>query len=437
MIHVIRQKIADSRNVTIPDYTRRDVYVPGIKGKVLAVIGMRRTGKSTFLWQLLHDRLTRGASRESQLYFSFEDERLYGMSTAELDAIIEEFYRQSPGLREKEKCSFFFDEIQSVPQWERFVRRLIDTENAEVFISGSSSRLLSRELATSMRGRALEVLVHPFSFREYLRHLGIEPRDSVGVYSKSERSLLEKSFRDYLRDGGFPEAIKAEGRDRAQLLRSYVDTAILRDVIERYNVSHPAALRWLVRHLLSNAAGTFSISKFYNDLRSQGMAVAKDTLYDYLSHLEDAFLVRILPIETDSQRRRIVNPRKVYPVDTGLIAQYSGSSKENTGHALECCILLELERRGARLSYVKNETATEVDFCARYHDARCELIQVCADMENEEVLKREVRGLIDASIAMPEAVCRIITLENSRPKDLPDNIIWSCAVSWLLGFDSY
>ena len=170
MREVIRQKIVDSLAAPVPDFTRRDVRLPGVKGKAVAVIGMRRTGKTTFLWQVLADRLAKGTAREGLLYFSFEDERLAGMAAGDLQLLVEEYYRLHPEWRgERKRAVLLLDEIQVVPGWETFARRLLDAERVELLLSGSSARLLSREVATSMRGRAMEALVHPFSFRECLR----------------------------------------------------------------------------------------------------------------------------------------------------------------------------------------------------------------------------------------------------------------------------
>ena len=432
MREVIQKKIVDSLASPIPKFTRRDIYVPNLRGKAIAVIGMRRTGKSTFLWQLLSDRLAKGSSRESLLYFSFEDERLTGMKAVDLQLLVEEFYRLHPGIRDKKTAVFFLDEIQVVSGWESFVRRLLETEKIELFISGSSARLLSREVATSMRGRAVEAIVHPFSFREYLRHVGREPENEPDRLPKSQRSFLEKDLREYLSTGGFPESVGVEPRDRFHLLRGYVDTALLRDVIERHGVSHPIALRWMIHHLLANAAGSFSINKFYNDLRSQGIPIAKDTLHEYLAYLEDAFLVRSISISSGSERRRMVNPRKVYPIDMGLITLFDPSGKLNIGHALETCVMLELERRGAEVSYVKNAAGSEVDFLAQYHDGRRELIQVCSEMDTPDVRKREIQGLIDASAENKAASAHLIVLNSERPSDIPKSIKLHTASAWLL-----
>lgn len=288
----IRAKVVDGLEMDIPAFTRRDVYVPDIRNKVFAVIGMRRSGKTTFLWQCLADRLAGGVPRNALLYFNFEDERLAEMGADDLQLVVEEYFSLHPQWRDKRVVTFMLDEIQVIKGWETFVRRLLDTEKIELFVSGSSARLLSREVATSMRGRTIEVLVHPFSFREVLRHCDAEPALPFTDMPKAGRSIVEKHFRDFLVNGGFPEAQGLSPRDRIALLRTYVDVAVLRDVIERHGVTNPSALRWLLRHLLGNSASAFSIQKFHHALKSQGMAIAKNTLHDYLAHLQDAFLVR-------------------------------------------------------------------------------------------------------------------------------------------------
>jgi hypothetical protein len=431
---LIRQKIVDSLAAPVPVFTRRDVKMPAIKGKAIAVVGMRRTGKSTFMWQVLSDRLAQGVSREGLLFFGFEDERLAGMHTADLQILVEEYYLLHPEWRDRRRATFFLDEIQVVPGWELFARRLLDTEKIDLFISGSSAKLLSREVATSMRGRAMEALVHPFSFREYLRHVSREPATIPGRLSKAARSALQKDLHVYLIDGGFPETVGADIRDRAQLLKGYVDSALLRDVVERHEVSHPVVLRWLVRHLLANAAGSFSVNKFYGDLHSQGIPVAKDTLHAYLGYLEDAFLIRTVSLFSGSERRRMVNPRKVYPVDPGLIPLFDRTGRRNIGHSLETCVMLELERRGAEIGYVRNSTGSEVDFLATYPEGRRELIQVCADMRSPDVREREIGAL---TIALHEhkhkhLTAHLVGLEPVPPPEIPPTVSWHAADEWLL-----
>jgi hypothetical protein len=428
----LRQKIVDSLDAPLPALTRRDIRLPGIRGKAVAVIGMRRAGKTSFLWQELADRRAAGVAREGLLYLSFEDERLAGMAARDLNLVVEEYYRLQPDWRDRRRATFFLDEIQVVPGWEVFARRLLDSEQIDLFLSGSSAKLLSREVATSMRGRAVETLVYPFSFREALRHQGREPEKPPERLTKAERSYLEKALLNYLDAGGFPEAQGLESRDRQELLKGYVDVVLLRDVIERHAVSHPIALRWMVRQLLGNPAGAFSVNKFYGDLKSQGIAVAKDTLHSYLAHLEDAFLMRMVSIATDSERRRMVNPRKVYPIDPGLTPIFDRSGKANLGHALETCVLLELDRRGAEVSYVHTPEGREVDFLARYPSGREELVQVCASLDDPDTREREIRALIEAAPHHPGAARSLIALDIPATLDIPPGIVLHRATDWLL-----
>jgi predicted AAA+ superfamily ATPase len=432
MQDLVRQKIVDSLAAAPPPLTRREVRLPRVRGKAVAVIGPRRAGKTFFLWQVMAERLAAGAPRESLLYFNFEDERLAEMAASDLGLVVEEYYRLHPEFRDRRRALFLLDEIQEVAGWEKFARRLLDTEQVELFITGSSARLLSREVATSMRGRAVEALVLPFSFKEFLRHRGAEPSHAANRLTKAQRSALDKHLREYLVSGGYPEAQELDERDRFELLRGYVDAAMLRDVIERHAVSHPVALRWMLRQLLGNAGGAFSVNRFYGDLRSQGIPIAKDTLHAYLSHLEDAFLVRTVPIATDSQRRRMVNPRKSYPIDPGLIPVFDRSGKANVGHALETAVALELERRGAEIAYVRTAENFEVNFFARYPAGKPELIQVCADLRSRETLERETRALLAAGGEHPHASLHLVTLSTEAVRTPPENISLHSATGWLL-----
>lgn len=429
---LLRLKLAESLTAPIRTLTPRDIRLPRVAGKAMAVIGVRRGGKTSFLQRRMADRLAGGLPRESQLLLGLEDERLVGMTAADLGWLLEEHERQLPGLRQS-GLSVYLDEVQLVSGWEVLVRRLMDTGGVEVFVSGSSAKLLSREVATSLQGRAMEVLVHPFSFRETLRHAGQEPHDAWDRMSPSERAGLDAALRSYLEVGGFPEAQQTERRDRLALLKGYVDIMVLRDVIERHGVSNTQALRWLQRHLLSTPGGGFSVKKLYDSLRSQGVPVAKDTLYEYLDHLQDAFLVRTVGMHSTSERQRMANPRKAYPVDSGLIPLYTRAGREQQGRALETAILLELERRAYSVDWMRTREGWEVDFFAERAGDPPLLVQVSMETEADQTWEREVRSLESASRAFPEATALLVTLDSSPPlRELPAPIRWMPAGRWLL-----
>jgi uncharacterized protein len=270
-----------------PPLTRRDASLPAVPGKVHAVIGMRRAGKTTFLRQLQAGR-RESLPPERAVFVSFDDDRLSDLEADQLGLLLEEYYRRYPELRGRETVHWFLDEIQLVAGWERFVRRVMDSEQVEIVVSGSSARMLSREVHTSLRGRGIETVIRPFSFREFLRHRGEEPEQDATRWTAQERSLVEKRFREYLLEGGFPETQGLAPSLRIELLQGYVDTVLFRDVVERYGVSQVAALRWLVRQCLRNLAGSFSVHRLHLDLKAQGHGVAKDAVHALPAQLRAA-----------------------------------------------------------------------------------------------------------------------------------------------------
>ncbi len=412
--------------------THRDAVLPAVPGKAHAVIGMRRAGKTTFLRQLQAE-WRNSISPERVVYLSFDDDRLADLPKEQLGLLLEEYYRRYPELRGRETVRWLLDEIQLVNGWERFVRRVLDTERVEVVVSGSSAKMLSREVHTSLRGRGMETVIRPFSFREFMRHRGTEPARHVYEFTAVDRSLIEKEFREYLAVGGFPEAQGLSGELRVDLLQGYVDTVLFRDIVERYGITQIAALRWLTRQCLRNPAGSLSVHRLYLDLKAQGLGVAKDALHAMMGHLQDAFLISTVMLATDSERRRNSNPRKVYPVDTGLIGAFDLSGRTNTGHAIETLVVHELQRRKADIGYVRTTKGYEVDFYARFPDGKEELIQVCADTGSAETIEREMRALKDASADFPRAQQRFLTLTLDQLSAMNvKGIVSQTVYEWLL-----
>ena len=434
---VLQEKLhVGTTHIDMQAFTRRDVQLPIIAQKVHAVIGMRRAGKTIYLRQRQQE-WQRNHGAESGVYINFDDDRLSDLPLEQLDLMLEEFYRTYPRLRAKEVVHWFFDEVQLVHGWERFVRRLLDTEKVEIIVSGSSAKLLSREVHTSLRGRGIETIIRPFSFREFLRYHRDEPSKAPHLFRSVERSLIEKRFRDYLVIGGFPEAQELNPLLRIELLQGYVDTLIYRDVVERFRITQVTALRWLVRHTMRNPASLMSIHRLHQDLKAQGLGISKDMLHALLGHLIDAFLLSTVPIATDSERRRNSNPRKVYPVDVALIRAFDRSGRPNIGHALETVVFNELERRKAEVAYVKTTDGYEVDFYARYLDGKEELIQVCADLHDAGTKERELRALVEAKQEYRRAKMRLLVLNFDQVAGIQTkDILVQPTYQWLLEKDN-
>jgi uncharacterized protein len=397
--------VADAHARALPALTPRSVKLPWLPGKADAIVGMRRSGKTWLLFQRMRELVAAGARREDLLYVNFEDERLGDLGAADLSRIVDAHYRANPTARQR-GGAFLFDEIQLVEGWERFVRRLVDTEAAHVCVTGSSAKLLSREIATSLRGRSIASEVFPFSFGEVLLHRGMRP---AGVPPAAARSAIEHAFADYLRRGGFPEVQALDEPTRVRVLQDYLDVTILRDLIERHEIGNAAALRRFVRQLMSSPASLFSVHKVYGDLRSQGLSVSKDSLYAWLEHVEDAYAFFAVPIHTASERVRQSNPRKVYAVDPGLVTACARRGSADRGQLLETAVFVELRRRGGDITYLRTRSGREVDFVVAG-----ELVQAAASLDDAATRDREVRALREGMAELGSREATIVTIADEK-----------------------
>ncbi|MDT8318394.1 MAG: ATP-binding protein [bacterium] len=412
MNSLIEQIIADFHERELPDLTARKAELPRLSGKIDAVIGMRRTGKTYFLYEIMKEYLADGAPKSSMLYINFDDERLYPMTTADLHGITDTFYRLFPKNKER-LCYLFFDEIQNIPGWEQFVRRILDTEKVQMVLTGSSAKLLSREISTSLRGRSISTEIFPFSFHETLTHEGIQIETAHRPGAKLS-ALLQNRFRSFLIKGGFPEIQGLDDFLRLRILQEYVDVVILRDIVERYRIGNIQPLRALIRHLLSAPSTLFSVNKFYNDLKSQGIACGKNTLHEFLEHLSDAYLFYPAVIHSRSERARRVNPRKIYAIDTGLITAFMHQPDRDTGRLLENAVFMELRRRCRSIEYYRTESGFEVDFIATTASGNQALYQVSLHLNDPVTRKRELRALTEAMEETGIGKGMIITLEDEE-----------------------
>jgi predicted AAA+ superfamily ATPase len=393
--------LADFQQRPLPELVPRDLRIPRIPRKAVTLIGMRRSGKTYAMFDLMRRLLAEGVPKDRLLYLNLEDDRLGVPDLGTLDRALELFYRRSPAARHG-TAYLFFDEVQVVAGWERFLRRVVDTENAQVVATGSSARLLSTEVATSFRGRGLAVEVLPFGLREAARAQGVE-RGTEWPPAAPLRSRLAALTDSYLERGGFPEIQKAHPFDCVQVLQQYVELVLLGDVGERHGVGNLGALHHLARALLTANARPFSVSRFHGTLSSQGLKVGKPTLLAYLDHLCDAFLVFLVPIRSRSAKQKLVNPRKVYAVDTGLAAAMRAGGAEDRGALLENLVYLELRRRLGRLAegavtYYRTAGGREVDFAVDpvMPSEKLQLFQACASLWARETREREVRALAEA-----------------------------------------
>ncbi|HEV2614072.1 MAG TPA: ATP-binding protein [Gammaproteobacteria bacterium] len=372
----------------------RHVELPDVKNKIKVAIGMRRSGKTFLLFQVIQKLLDQKVPRESILYINFEDDRLMPCDQKKLADMLESFYEEYPQNHDR-VTYLFLDEIQNVTDWPLVIRRFFDTKKVQIYLTGSSAKLLSKEIASSLRGRSLATEVFPYSFHEFLTAHDIKLK-SGAFQGKHQQDVLLEQLRIYLRDGGFPEVIAMDTTDRIRILQDYINVVIFRDIIERYHITHHVLVNYLIKTILHNVASPFSVNKFFNDVKSQGISVAKGTLYEYLTYIEDAYLVFGVPLYAKSQRKVYTNPKKYYAVDPGLIRAFTLNFDGNMGHLFENLVYLDLRRQGAEIYYYLTAERYEVDFVARFLDGTQKLYQVVWDMKDEETMAREKRALVAA-----------------------------------------
>lgn len=293
----------------------------------------------------------------------------------------------------------FLDEVQNAPGWERWVRRIQDTEDVEIYVTGSSSQLLTRDLATALRGRSITLEIFPLSFRETLSFRGIE----ILPYNAENESLLRKELETYLAWGGFPEIILADEPLRPLILEEYAALMFYRDVVERYSVRNEKLMRELLRHVFRHTAGLLNVSKLHRDFRSLGFAISKNTLFDYLGYLEDAFLIFFLPIQEQSLRKQAYNPRKLHVIDPGLVAAFKANPGRDVGRKLETAVFLEMRRTRKDLFYYIN--GSEVDLC---DGEGTFFINTCWSLTEAETRQRESRAMALGHTRWPEAHGRLL-----------------------------
>ncbi len=384
---IFKGLIRDAQQTGMPDMHPRTYRFPMIQNKVTALTGPRRSGK-TFLFQAMIQDLHRsGVDATDIVSVNLEDSRLTGLEVGGLEALLLAYFELWP---EKKDCQtyLFLDEVQAVPGWESFVRRVVDNERMQVFITGSSASMLGRELATSLRGRTLAFSVLPLSLPEFGLFQG---GDLADVHSSRALAHWGHWQEQYMRHGGFPETVALPEPLKRRTLRDYLDLMLYRDIVDRFDVKNTTLFKHVLHALLHNIANPVSANRLFNTLKSQGLALSRDTLHDYFSYLEEAMLFFFVPMHSASVKQQQVNPRKVYVLDPGFFWIAATRLTQDLGRILENMVFIELLRRENSVRYVKGRQ--EADFLAVAPDGKRQVIQVCLDMSDPKTRSRELRGL--------------------------------------------
>jgi len=347
-----------------------------LSSHALIISGVRRCGKSTLLMQMIESM-----DREKVLYLNFESPQLFEFS-------LSDFARLDNVISQKKISTLFFDEIQLVEGWEMYVRQKLD-ENFQIIITGSNASLLSKELGTKLTGRHISQELFPFSYSEFLSFKLLTP----GV----------QSLKEYMHTGGFPEFLKTG--DEEQLSTLFEDV-LIRDIVTRYGIKDIKSLQRLASYLFSNIGNRISATKLKQPL-SIG---ATSTILSWFSHLDLSYLVSFLPMFSHSTKAQLINPRKVYAIDLGLVDVISNTMTDDSGRKLENLIFLHLRRKYTELYYFDEKG--ECDFVAMKNGVVQELVQVCYDL-NPDNLKREMNGIMQAMKFFNIQKGKIITFTNT------------------------
>ncbi|MCD4748583.1 MAG: ATP-binding protein [Thermoanaerobaculales bacterium] len=411
----------------LPDLVPREATLPEVEKlrRVLAIVGPRRAGKTFLMYQLIAGLERDGyAGRRDILFVDFEDYRLTGFDSGDVDALLAAFQR----LAGKPPRFLFFDEIQRLPNWSRVLRTLHNQGRYTIVVSGSNSKLLHPEIATELRGRYEDLLLFPFSFGEYLRLRNIEFTPATRF--TTARGRLVAAFEEYLHSGGFPEVVLAPTpAERRKLLQNYFRTIFYRDVVERYNIRARSLLEGLMGELLESHASLFSIGRFEKSLKANGLPGSKRTISNYLQYLQEAFFLIANEKFSHSPRKRLMNPKKVYLVDTGFAA-LGRSFSENRGRILENLVAVELHRRGEKVSYFKGRH--ECDFVVSRDRRPVEAIQVCWEL-NPRNQKRELTGLAEAVRTLGVERLSLLTFNQRNSIEIDNKSVTVLPVwEWLL-----
>ena len=367
-------------------------YLRMVPSKIIVITGFRRVGKTYLLFQLIKEFLQK-KDREEIVYINFEDERIPPKTEilTTLLPVIKQTFQKFPEI-------LFLDEIQDIPNWSKWTRRIYDKEEIKIFITGSSSKMSAKEIPTEIRGRCLEIKVSPLSLKEFLKFKNMEIDFQKIRYSENKKARLVKALNEYLFYGGMPEVVLTNQEKKLEILQQYYKTVVRKDIIERFKIKNEEGLKALLLLLLNSTS--YSFTKLYNTLKSLNYRIGKTTLLQYLSYIEDSYFAESVPIFSYKIKDHLQYPRKIYFVDNGFINALSTKFSKDLGRLYENLVFGGLRRKSnfeTEIFYWRGGNGKEVDFVIKESQKVKELIQVCYDIENYDTKKREINSLIRAS----------------------------------------
>jgi uncharacterized protein len=404
--------ISDWLSRELPTIVSRDVRIDIDANKVIVIAGIRRSGKTYLVFDIIKELIKKGVKKNSILYINFDDERLRNLDANDLNAMLKTFYELATPAEER-KIYLFLDEIQDVKDWEKWVRRVHETKKYSVVITGSSSKLLSTEIATSMVGRSISYLLYPFSFKEFLNARNIKFNE-VMLYAENGR--VNNYLKEYLVFGGFPEIAFGRTEDlKMRVLSSYYNAILHRDVVDRFKIKDVNSLVAVFRYIISTYSKSFSASKMYNYFKSLGVKISKKTLSNFVKYGESVFLFSQLYQLSKGFKRSYQSRKKLYIMDTGIARLFDNSMQY--GRLLENAVYIELLRMKERkqildINFLEYDDG-EVDFVVSEKGEISEALQVSYEL-NQENSEREIKTLVKFCKQFNLKKAKIITFDTNR-----------------------
>ncbi|MCM1348596.1 MAG: ATP-binding protein [Firmicutes bacterium] len=405
----IKSQIAMRQSEFPTHLIKRDNPLPIGVNKIITIPGVRRCGKSSRMEVVVNELLSMNVDRARILWVSFDDERLVRMKSDELYRIIEAYREMYPDV-DMASVYMFFDEIQLIEGWEYFVMRLYKHYSKNIYISGSNATMLSSELKSALRGWPLEEETYPLSFREYCEFTGV----NVNGWSESDLAKIRNAFFAYNNEGGFPEVVLTNNPLlKFKILQGYFDTMLLKDLVEHYGLSNIEVLRYFLKRIMANLTKPTSIRAIHGDIKSRGLKVSKDILYDWAKYACDIFMFLRIPNYSKSLQKVESSQPKYYCIDNGLRDSVLLPQSNDDGKKLENTVFLQLYRQRTPVdSIYYYQGAGECDFVVQRGNNIEQLIQVTWDMSDAATRKREISGLLEASVATNCENLLIITADH-------------------------
>ena len=390
------------------DLISRNLSLPTDKSNIVTVTGVRRCGKSSLLKLAVNSILSSGVERNRILYIGFDDERFLEMKVSDFDEILQAYREMFPHQSLKD-VYMFFDEIQLIDGWELFVLRVYKDYCKNIFITGSTAEMLSGEMASALRGYPDEYKEQVLSFDEYLHFRNVK----ANRFTEDGAAVIRDEFKHYCVEGGFPKVVLTDEKsEKTKLLQSYFNTMLFRDLIEHYEIKSPSAtVKYFLKRVMANITKPTSVNTIYNEMKSAGMKVSKDYLYDWLDYACQIFLFDRVPRYSASYSKESFVPAKYYIADMGLRNAVLQPQSMDNGKALENIVFRKLKTNATledKICYFSE--GKECDFVIQHSESIEQLIQVCWELTNENY-ERELSGLLAASEYTGCKNCKIITFD--------------------------